>query len=488
MKIKSLLYFSLLITLGACDLDEANVNPNKPDEVPLSGILSGAEVSLVYGYGADYAIKTAVFIQQISGIGGFAVNDDRYNLAVSAFDGPWSRTYTNVLIELRQLEELAIQRNSPHYAGLAKILSAVALGTLTDVYGDVPFSDALSHAVLAPTYDSQADVYATIQNLLSEGHDLLSLTSVNSPSSDDVIFNGDLNRWKALVWTLKARYALHLTKLNKQDAATQALSFLYDGGLGGLYRGISSNTGDMEVVFGTANNQASPWFTQNAGRPGWYGMGYYLVSLLNGDPTNDIPPDPRRAAFASPLPAPAPANTYKGAKAGQPEGASNIVGPNTYYGRASASVSVITFVEAKFIELEARLILNQNDPDLQTLLEDAINASFAKVTSATDPFASSASRTEYILKRAQLSGDFDSKLETVMIQKYTALFLNPEAWTDFRRTGYPILAPATGGSTALNPNGEIPRRFAYPDSEVLQNKSIPTTSANLQEPRLWWDQ
>jgi len=124
---------------------------------------------------------------------------------------------------------------------------------------------------------------------------------------------------------------------------------------------------------------------------------------------------------------------------------------------------------------------------LQDILEDAVSASFDKVTLPTDPFASSSARAEYIQKRVVLSGSFDEKLKTVMTQKYVALFLNPESWVDYRRTGYPEITPAVGGSTALNPNGGIPRRFAYPNSEVLQNKSVPTTTANLQEPRLWWD-
>jgi hypothetical protein len=487
MKIRNTIALTVLILVTSCDLGEVNINPNKPMVAPMGGILSGAQASLVYAYGADYALKTSVFMQQVSGIGGFAVNDDRYNFATSAFDGAWGKIYTNVINELRQLVAMAQERNSPHYEGVAKILSALALGTLTSSYGDIPWTQALDPSILAPSFDSQESVYNEIQQLLSEGINLLNETSVSSPGTDDMIYNGDLNKWKALAWTLKARYALHLSKLNAAEAAQNALNNLYEGGLGGTYRGIASNAGDFDLVFGTANNQASPWYTQNAGRPGWYGMGYFFVALLNGDPDNGVPVDPRRAAFANPMPPPAPPHTYKGAKAGEPEGASNIVGPATYYGRANSPVSVVTFVEARFIEIEARLILDENDPELQPLLEEAVTASFEKVTSPSDPFASPSAQNEYIASRAQLAGDAQEKLETIITQKYIALFLNPEVWTDYRRTGYPALQPATGGSTALNPNGQIPRRFAYPNSEVLQNKNIPTTEANLQEPRLWWD-
>src|SRR5690606_32948870 len=188
MKNYSIFFFMVLLLTVSCGLEEVNVNPNKPREVPLSGILSGAQVSLVYGYGADFAPKASIFVQHISGIGGFAVNDDRYNLDASAFDGAWGKSYTNILIELKRLAELAELRGAPHYAGLAKIMTAVTLGTLTSAYGDVPYSQALDPSVLAPTYDSQEDIYGVIQNLISEGMTLLDEPSAISPGADDLIY------------------------------------------------------------------------------------------------------------------------------------------------------------------------------------------------------------------------------------------------------------------------------------------------------------
>ncbi|MBO9684390.1 MAG: SusD/RagB family nutrient-binding outer membrane lipoprotein [Flavisolibacter sp.] len=253
------------------------------------------------------------------------------------------------------------------------------------------------------------------------------------------------------------------------------------------YRGIQNNSGDVDVTFGTASNQASPWFTQDAGRPGWYGMGAYFVNLLNGNPPW-VPIDPRRAAFAAPRPAPAAANTYVGSPAGNPIAASNIVGANTFYGRSNSPVSILSYAESKFIEAEARLLLNQTDASVQTALDAAVRASFSKVTSTSDTFATAAKQNDYILKRATISGTAAQKLETIITQKYIALYLNPEAWVDYRRTGYPVLTPAIGGATSINPNGAIPRRFSYPNSEVTLNPNVKDKSSSLQSPKLWWDQ
>ena len=479
------LLFSVVIT-SSCSkqLENANINKNNPSDIPLAGLLPAAEVALAYNIAADFSIHSSVFIQQISGIGGFAVNDDKYSFSTTNFNGPWGNAYSKVLINLSIINTKANTLNAPYYAGISKILTAISLGTLTDAYGDIPYNEALQSSVLAPHYESQEEIYTTIQSLLDSAIINLTQTGTIKPAGDDIIFKGDAAKWTAAAWTLKARYALHLTKLGATDAAQKALSYLYDGS---TYRGIQNNDGDIAVVFGTANNQASPWFTQDAGRPGWYGMGAYLIDLLNGDSASGIPVDPRRAAFAAPRPAPAAPNTYIGASPGVPVAASNIVGLNTYYGISTGPVSILSYPESKFIEAEARLILNDADPQIQTSFESAVRASFAKVTSTKDTFATTAKQEDYISREAQLTGTLEEKKEQVITQKYIALYLNPEVWTDYRRTGYPVLSPAVGGTSAINPNGQIPRRFPYPNSEVTLNPNVPATTSDLQTPRLWWD-
>lgn len=464
-------------------LEDTNVNNNNPSDIPLSGLLPSAEVALSYSLAANFSIRSSIFVQHISGIGGFAVNEDRYDFSTGSFDGAWTDAYTKALNNLAQITKKAEASNSPKYAGIAKLLTAVQLGTLTDAYGSIPYAEALDPEILAPGYEDQESIYTSIQQLLDEAIGNLQQTDGLTPGNDDVIFKGNTSRWIAAAWTLKARYALHLSRMDTQAAARNALGFLYDGN---SYRGIANNDGDIAIVFGTANNQASPWYTQDAGRPGWYGMGGFLIDLLNGNPPS-VPVDPRRAAFAAPRPAPAPANTYIGAKPGVPVAASNIVGVNTYYGKNNSPVSILSFPEAKLIEAEARLLLNENDPLIKTALEQAVRSSFSKVTSATDPFATKEKQDEYIEKRVQLKGTLEQKRELIITQKYLALYLNPEAWVDYRRTGYPSLSPATGGATAINPTGSIPRRFAYPNNEVNLNPKLPVKNSDLQSPKLWWD-
>ncbi|QHT65588.1 SusD/RagB family nutrient-binding outer membrane lipoprotein [Rhodocytophaga rosea] len=482
----------MMLVISSCELQEVNENPNAPADAPLSVILTGAQGTLAYNLGLDAGLLAATVVQQTAGSNGDATSNDNYTSIPGRFNGFWVNFYTNNLNELNIIIEKSKAANAPYYTGIARVLTAFTYGTLTDSFGDVPFSQSLKgSANTAPAYDSQQQVYEGIQAILDSAITDLSQPAGSfitaPPGSDDLIFKGNVQNWLAAAWTLKARHALHLSKVNPTEAATKALSYLYEGGPDGKYRGISSNAGDVQVVFGAAQTNANPFYQQNTSRPGWVGLGASFVNLLNGNEVTDPSTkdaaslvDPRRAYFATAL----QSGKYQGGIAGIP-GAFSLIG--SYYGSATSPVAFITYPEAKFIEAEARLILNQTDPKAQIALNEAITASFNKViTNASDPNATAEKRAAYLAAKAMLTGDFQQDLKTVITQKYIALFLQVEPWIDYRRTGYPEVPLAVNATHSLNPNGQIPRRFPYPQNEQSLNKQLPGAS-NYQEPRLWWD-
>jgi hypothetical protein len=363
---------------------------------------------------------------------------------------------------------------------------AYSLGTLTDLFGDIPYTDAFKGAAnLKPTYDSQEKVYTEIQNLLTQAiEELGQSNSALKPGADDVIYKGDLSKWIAAAWTLKARYSIHLSKLDATKAATEALNALYNGGVNGTYRGIAGNNADLQLNFFSSPTQAHPLWQLTNLRPGWVALGGNFVSLLNGDGA-ELPADPRRPYFATPV-APAPAAPeYKGTVAGKPVLPASIIGP--FYNSQNSPVPLLTYAEAKFIEAEARLLLNANDPLAEQVLQGAVRASFDKVTGNGVP---ETIKQEYITKRASFGevSTLEEKRSVLITQKYIALFTQPEVWVDYRRTGYPALTPAIGGATGFNPGGGIPRRLPYPISEITYNAdNVPTNVQSYESPRLWWD-
>jgi hypothetical protein len=482
---------SWLTTLVSCDLSKTNVNPNASSEVSLSAVLTGAEVSLTFNTGINAGLLTNIYTQQAAGANGDAAPFDNYTTSPGYFNGTWVGYYTNALTNLKIIQQTAADRQLPYYSGIARVLTAFSYGTLTDIFGDIPFSESLyGNGITNPVYDKQEDVYKALQLQLDSAiTDLSQPLAANQgavPASDDVIFKGVIAHWIATAYTLKARYAIHLSKIDATAAAQKVLEYLC---IGNTWRGIQSNLTDAQVVFGAATTNANPFYQQNTNRPGWIGLGASFVNLLNGNKVTDANTkpegpyvDPRRAYFATNYPA--GSNTYQGSVAGVPGAFSRI---GSYYGLATSPVILVSYAEAKFLEAEARLILNAADPKAQTALETAVRASFAKViNNSSDPYATPQKQNDYITARARLTGTFATDLETIITQKYIALFLQPEVWSDYRRTGYPAIPLAQNATHSANPNGQIPRRIPYPQNETSLNNNTPAGS-NYQSPRLWWD-
>jgi hypothetical protein len=129
------------------------------------------------------------------------------------------------------------------------------------------------------------------------------------------------------------------------------------------------------------------------------------------------------------------------------------------------------------------LRLNPVDPKAQDALKEGVRASIKKITGTA---TTDAAIDAYITRNATLTGDFNSDLQKIMIQKYIAMFTSIESWTDYRRTGIPQLVPNANGDHNQNPGGAIPRRFNYPQTERLYNKNFPEYLPNLQD-RMWFD-
>lgn len=477
-------------SFAACDLQKENINPNASSEISLSAVLTGAEVSLGFNLGVNGGLITNIYIQQVSGANGDAASFDNYSTNPSYFNNTWAGFYTGVLEELNIVQNTATERQQFYYSGIARLLKVYAYSTLTDIFGDIPYTEALAgNVIVNPSYDSQEAVYNDLQQQIDVAISDLSKTPADNvgavPASDDVIYNGNVSKWLGAAYTLKARLALHLSKLDATAAAQAVLNHLYNAG---TYRGIQDQQ-DAQVVFGASATNANPFYQQNTTRPGWIGLGASFVNLLNGNKATDANTtpegthvDPRRAYFATVYPA--GSTTYRGSAPGV-SGAFSLIG--SYYGATTSPVILISYAEAKFIEAEARLILDGADPLAQTALQAAVKASFSKIVSnAADPYSSAQKQADYITAKASLNGSFEENLETIITQKYIALFLQPEAWVDYRRTGYPSIPLAQNATSSANPDGHIPRRIPYPQNEQSLNKNVPAGST-YQSPRLWWD-
>ena len=226
MKLKvlfaSVLSSALLLT--SCSdawLEEVKIDQNRPSDVPMNVLLPAAQASYGMMQGDVLPRLTSIFMQQMTGNDRQSLAHNRYaQIGEGDFDNPWGLAYSGGMYDLQLIMDKATEKEAYAYRGIAKIMTAMYLGVLTDHFGDIPYSEALQGAgQLKPAYDSQADIYAAIATLLQEGVADLGTPSSLMPGSDDLIHGGDLSAWATTATALGARYLNHLSKTSIYNAA-----------------------------------------------------------------------------------------------------------------------------------------------------------------------------------------------------------------------------------------------------------------------------
>ncbi len=466
-KIALLFAIPLLVFSSGCEsfIEGWDKSPNSPTEATAPLLLTNAQVATIASYTGQNARAIAVLVQHCTGVNDQMFNVvQNYNIRENDTDNEWRNVYENGLHTAQTIIN-GYADGYPWYLGIAKIIKAMNLGLATDLWGDIPNSEALKglegETHFQPKFDAQQLVIQDVQKLLDEAIVHLSQPfSANTtvPGDDDVIFGGDPAAWIRTAWVLKARYALRLTKRDLNGAVNNALSFLNSA----YTAGLTSTANDCIALFDGSGNAQNQWWAFEQNRGGYMRTNAFFVNLLKAKN------DPRLPRFIGTD----PAGNFTGAPMGTNDPASySWVGP--YFSRNNASLPLVTFEEAKFIEAEA-WFRKGDKIKAAAAYNAAVIASVEKVTGTAVPApwkAAEASETDQTIT-----------LEKIMIQKYIAMFTQPEVWSDWRRTGFPNLisyANATGGNN-------IPRRFPIPQSERINNRNAPAPVSNVTP--VWWDE
>jgi hypothetical protein len=424
---------------------KTNDNPNAPGTVTPGNILPGVQTSLAYTQGGDIARYTSLITQQSVGFSRQAAAYYSYVFTSTDFDTPWGNIFTSVLGNNKDLLQKADAAGYNVYGAIGRIINAYTLQLLVDEWGDIPYSQAfLGDAQQHPVYDNQQALYDTIENLLDVAIAKLSDPDPGgqTPSADDMIYGGDASLWIKFAHAIKARLYIHQSKDNAA-MASQALAE--------ASQSFESNAENADFAFGTTETFSNPVYQFNQQRADIdYGAGY-LTDLLTtlDDPRLGLTTDPTYSDFSQ-------------------------VGVGSFYGDINGTVEFITYEEMEFLKAEATLRSTGNYAEAQAFYQEGIRASMEKLG------VSSADADAYITANGTLPvTSVADAIAAVATQEYISLYLNPEAWTLWRRTGAPELAPVAGT------NG-IPRRFLYPQSEYSLNGTN-TPEATLYSPKIFWD-
>ncbi|OUJ71939.1 SusD/RagB family nutrient-binding outer membrane lipoprotein [Hymenobacter crusticola] len=489
---KYLLFLGLLLgggTLTSCEkyLD-VNDNPNNPiSSTPnflLPGIISnGIQTQMFTALRTPYITQYLVSRTRNSG------GNDQYYLTNANSTNTFNYSYFQSGGNIPPMIKAAQEEGSPYYVGAGKIMQAVILAHVTDMLGDVPYSEAYQGgANYTPKYDPQEQIYGNINQLLDEGivemsrpssENFRALYSTTPSESGDILYKGDPAKWVKLCYALKARQLQHLTK--KSSYNPNAVLALCD-------KAFTSTADDAQIQYQTAvsplTNTTNIFGTTRAN----FGTATFstnIIKYLNGTTYPGVV-DPRFGIMAP--------TTSTGADPGA--GTTTNLTPGStitdfyasWYARDLGYFEVITYHELKFIEAEAAFRAGNKTRALAAY-RAGIQAHMRKIgvggtfsaPAVTFPTISEAQITAYLASSAvaQTVSETDLTLRRIMEQKYIAMFLNPDSWSDLRRLDfdptiyvnfvYPTLNVNSTLASKPDYKDRFPRRLLPGATEVLYN-------------------
>ena len=481
--IKNIIYTSTLavgLLASSCSSDFLDVNntPNNPLIVPPSALLTTLAYDAAFANSNDLNRITGILMQHQAGILNQVATYDSYNIR-GASDNQWNNElYAGLLINSQKMIDNT-QATSPVYAGIAKIYKAYGFSIMTDLWGDIPYSEALKGTnILTPKLDAQKDIYlgtATVQSLfdlVKEGMADLDKKSVLVPATDDVVYQGNLNNWRRLGNTMLLRFAIIISRAQPDRAKTEIASVLSSS-----VGPIVDNTQDFQVGFSSAAGSQNAIYAFNFVNR----IDDQMLSQRFRD-TLLLYKDPRIAKFFT-LPS---GTTYvawnNGATGTAPLSATRSRYGAYFTGNAGdAPIRMITNFQRAFMMAEGALSLNTAG-DAQKLYEEGIKASMLKTGLSVTEIDTYFKANPTVVT---LAGSNTNKINQILTQKWIANCGNGlEAFNDWRRWGFPRLEKALNATAGDDAN--IPVRLPYTSNEQLRNPNVPTPGPKTSE-RVWWD-
>jgi hypothetical protein len=471
------LTIGILTTISCKKFFDINSDPDAVLTAPIEQQLSSLTVNMGFYAGSDVNRYTSLIMQQFSGQSSGTQNNtqlyEKYLIQGSDENNAWSSMYATILNDAENIIKNANETGNPHYSGVAKIIKAYAYQITVDVWGDIPFSETQKLTEnTQPKYDTAESIYAELIKLLDQGIAEVSATTSNkSPGTNSTIYPGAFSttkaNWIKFANTLKLRIYLHYSEKNAAFAKAQIDQLINSG-----VPLFASNADNFQMAFVNQAASRNPIDQHETARAGYLVANDKIVTIMN----NKL--DPRRPFYFTQYPA--GSGLYKGGISGDAasqnysklhaylRGFAN----NAYTG--DAPIRMLTFAEYNFIRAEAALRFNS--PGVaQAFFTAGITASM------TDAGVSATNIATYLAANGTLVGTTDQQLSQIITEKYIASYgIIVESWTDWRRTGYPAIAPP---ANAVVPY--VPRSLYYPQSEIDLNPNA------KQKPglnvRVFWD-
>jgi len=509
---KKIIHYSiaaLLLFTASCEkgLDKLNINKTQSDGLDPALLLNQAIIN------SSFPVKSLVFdvgiVQHMVTPNGGVLAGANFNQDSRDVTTPplWPAYYQGSIKNLS--DALIRSKDIPDRSNMfnmLRIYQSYVFMVLTDEYGEIPYTEAgagLSERLLFPKYDRQQDIYTKIIQELTEAS--AALDAGGTIETGDMLYAGNVDKWKKFAHSLLLRAGMRLSKIDpaKAQSTVQAA----------FAAGVITDNEDNALIRHDAN------FTQPIGNTlnGSEAANFYLAKPFVDQLKNTN--DPRLKAIAIRYVGAASGNgqavdvgtTDPDKQIGMPIGYDN----GTIVGRATAD-GLVSFYE--YSQVDRRRMVKISSPvflvtaaQTNLLLAEARHRGWITDGNAADYFSAGIrahieqmaaydpksavpddERDTYMANNPLSAGN---ELEQINTQYWIASFLNgPEAFANFRRSGYPALTPNPYGqpNNPDVPNNTFIRRLTYPTSELSVNTANVNEAIERQGPdklstRVWWD-
>ncbi len=493
---------SCVFVIGACSDSylDINNNPNQAvSSTPELTLTNALNVSASRLNPNEIGAFWSGLWSPSGSVSGFTA-EKTYDIQTTFRTGVWSDSYNN-LQDYKYVEATALAQGKKSIAGMARVMKAMVYELVVDAYGNAPYSDALKGtASIRPVFDDASVIYDSLINdlnigiqYLSEPIDLLTNTTAGGA---DIYFGGSTAKWIKFANTIKLRILLRQVNV----ASKQAFLLAEFAKLPTSHTGFIAEDGDV---------LSNPGYTKSAGKMNqWYeNYGYSSADARSGSHDFYVWTkyfldklatynDTRLPMLAYPV-----SGAYKGVPFG--EGSDTYLyskvsgfGPAFLPTDASAPTSdlykrpqpIMLAAESLFLQAEAvQRGLLTSDLTAQAHYEQGIIESFRYLNAKTASLTAAQQATAYYSQAINNVGwaASTSKLEAIITQKWIALAGHGgfEAWTEYRRTGFPSDMPLS--TRAI---GNIPVRLLYPLSEYSNNSENTNAQGEISQftSKIFW--
>lgn len=459
------------------DFGDTNKNVNGPSEVNTGSMLSGAMTNFGDDRGRPYRITPALNVQYLIQL---VYNDE---MLYADYSGNWENYYVQELSNVQDVINVVSDPESGSKASViangslenqmavALIWKSVIFKRVTDLFGNVPYTEGLNPDILTPLYDSQETIYKGMIADVKAARDMINVNEEGA--TGDVIYGGDMEMWQKFSNSFLVSLGMQLTKVDAALAKTTVTEAL--GNSFGVLEDVSE---DALYTYDVANGFTNPWSWM---RPADYGVSAEFISALKGNGFTSNTTLDERIAYV----------TDDASIAGNPYGYRNYTGENspvaTVIIAAETQLPILTSAYTYLQRAEAAA-RGWTSEDAGEMLKMGIMKSYERAVGLYGvEISDGADYADARVADMSTAGG----LKVIAEEKWVDLYpLGYDSWSEWRRTGIPALTPA---ADAIN-DGKIPRRYNYPSGEASLNAAgydsgvaalSPSTDNNTS--RFWWD-